>query len=77
MSRNMEKIITISTVKPSCSKFASYSAINLIIVKKGTSVELEELYSKSCYTVVTKATGVECIGDLIHESKIYSCLLPI
>jgi hypothetical protein len=29
------------------------------------------------YTVVAKATGVECVGDLIHESKIYSRLLPI
>ncbi|TAQ85977.1 hypothetical protein B7494_g5705 [Chlorociboria aeruginascens] len=29
------------------------------------------------YTVVAKATGVECVGDLIHESAIYRRLLPI
>jgi hypothetical protein len=28
------------------------------------------------YTVIAKATGVECVGDLIHESSIYSRLLP-
>ena len=29
------------------------------------------------YIVVAKATGVECVGDLIHESEIYRRLLPI
>jgi hypothetical protein len=29
------------------------------------------------YTVVAKATGVECVGDLIHESAIYHRLLPV
>jgi hypothetical protein len=29
------------------------------------------------YTVIAKATGVECAGDLIHESAIYHRLLPI
>jgi hypothetical protein len=29
------------------------------------------------YTVVAKATGVECVRDLIHESAIYSRLLPL
>jgi hypothetical protein len=29
------------------------------------------------YTVIAKATGIECVGDLIHESAIYRRLLPI
>ena len=29
------------------------------------------------YTVIVKATGVECVRDLIHESAIYYQLLPI
>jgi hypothetical protein len=29
------------------------------------------------YTVIAKATGVECVGDLMHESAIYHRLLPI
>ena len=29
------------------------------------------------YTVIAKATGVECVGDLMHESAIYRRLLPI
>lgn len=29
------------------------------------------------YTVIVKATGVKCVGDLIYKSKIYSRLLPI
>ena len=29
------------------------------------------------YTVIIKATGVKCIRDLLYESKIYSCLLPM
>jgi hypothetical protein len=45
----MEKLITISIVKPSCDKFACYSTINLIIVKKWTFMALEGLYLKLCY----------------------------
>jgi hypothetical protein len=29
------------------------------------------------YTVIAKATGIECVGDLMHESAIYHRLLPI
>ena len=29
------------------------------------------------YTIVAKATGVECVQDLMHESAIYHRLLPI
>jgi hypothetical protein len=29
------------------------------------------------YTLIAKATGMECVGDLIHESKIYSRLLSL
>ncbi|KAH8587607.1 hypothetical protein B0O99DRAFT_556325 [Bisporella sp. PMI_857] len=29
------------------------------------------------YAVVAKATGIECVGDLMHESAIYRRLLPI
>ena len=29
------------------------------------------------YTVTAKATGVECVNDLLYESKIYSRLLPM
>jgi hypothetical protein len=29
------------------------------------------------YTIIAKATGIECVGDLMHESAIYHRLLPI
>jgi hypothetical protein len=29
------------------------------------------------YTIIAKAIGVECVGDLIYESAIYHRLLPI
>jgi hypothetical protein len=33
--------------------------------------------SEFCCPVISKDTGVECVGDLTHESAIYHCLLPI
>ena len=29
------------------------------------------------YTVAAKGTGIECVRDLIYESKIYRRLLPL